>query len=403
MFDQSRTPYPIGDALVRLLLEELPAIVWSTDSGLRFTSCLGAGLPALDLRHDQVVGTTLFEVFGTDDRSFPAIAAHCRALQGESISFEQEWAGNSYQTRVDPLRDETGRIIGCIGVAQGGTERTQMERALHTAQKELDQRVADRTATLAKTNQRLRHEIKERKQTEETIRKEHQYLQYLLELQDRDRQLISCELHDGLVQQLAGAIMRLEAGQLDVGLPILKECMKEARWLIHGLRPPILDEYGVVAAIEELVSQEEDNGKPTVEFSHKIGLGRMPPSLENTIFRIVQESLANARRHSQSMKVRIRVVQREDGIRIEVQDWGVGFNPGKIAEGHFGLEGIKERTRLFRGAFTIRSSPGKGTRILFRGAFTIRSSPGKGTRIVVQLPLLTSSLCPIVSPQSVLH
>jgi len=107
--------------------------------------------------------------------------------------------------------------------------------------------------------------------------------------------------------------------------------------------------------------------------------------LENTIFRIVQESLANARRHSQSMKVRIRVVQREDGIRIEVQDWGVGFNPRKIAEGHFGLEGIKERTRLFRGAFTIRSSP------------------GKGTRIVVQLPLLTSSLCPVVSPQSVLH
>ena len=215
MLDPSRTPYPIGDALVRLLLEELPAIVWSTDSDLRFTSSLGVGLSALHLQHDQVVGTTLFEFFQTDDRSFPAIAAHCRALHGESISFEQKWAGNSYQTRVDPLRDEAGRIIGCIGVAQDSTERTQMERALYSAQGELEQRIADRTATLAKTNQRLRHEIRERKQTEETIRKEQQYLQYLLELQDRDRQLISCELHDGLVQQLAGAIMRLEAGQLD--------------------------------------------------------------------------------------------------------------------------------------------------------------------------------------------
>jgi signal transduction histidine kinase len=126
----------------------------------------------------------------------------------------------------------------------------------------------------------------------------------LLDLKDRDRQLISCELHDGLVQQLAGAIMRFEAGQLDAGLHLLRECMKEARLLIHGLRPPILDECGVVAAIEELVSQEDGEGKPTVDFSHKMALDRLPPSLENTIFRIVQESLTNARRYSQSMKVR---------------------------------------------------------------------------------------------------
>ena len=121
-----------------------------------------------------------------------------------------------------------------------------------------------------------------------------------------------------------------------------------------------------------------------VEFSHKIAFDRLPPSLENTIFRVVQESLTNTRRYSQSKKVRIRLVQQEDGIRIDVKDWGVGFNPRTIAEGHFGLEGIKERTRLFGGAFTIRSSP------------------GKGTRIVVQLPLPASSLCPVVSPQSVL-
>ena len=250
---------------------------------------------------------------------------------------------------------------------------------------ELEQRVADRTATLVKTNQRLRHEIKERKHAEQTIRKEHQYLQYLLDLQDRDRQLISCELHDGLVQQLAGAIMRLEAGHLDAGLEMLRACMKEARWLINGLRPPILDECGLVAAIEDLVSQEEGDGKPTVEFTHKIASDRLPPSLENTIFRIVQESLTNARRHSQSMKVQIKLLQQEDRIRIEVKDWGLGFNPRKIGEGHFGLEGIKERARLFGGAAIIRSSP------------------GKGTRIVVELPLVVSSHAPVAERQSASH
>lgn len=252
----------------------------------------------------------------------------------------------------------------------------------HNAPEELEQRVADRTAKLAKNNRRLRHEITERKQAEQTIRKEHQYLQNLLDLQDRDRQLISCELHDGLVQQLAGAIMRFEAGQLDAGLHLLRECMKEARLLIQGLRPPILDECGLVAAIENLVSQEDGDGKPTVEFSHRVAFDRLPPSLENAIFRIIQESLANARRYSQSMKVRIRLVQREDGIRIEVEDWGIGFNPRKVANGHFGLEGINERAKLFGGAAIIRSSP------------------GKGARIVVELPLLASSLNTVARRQS---
>jgi len=255
----------------------------------------------------------------------------------------------------------------------------------HKVPEEPEQRVADHAATLVETNQRLRHEIKERKHAEQTIRKERQYLQYLLDLQDRDRQLISCELHDGLVQQLAGAIMRFEAGHLDAGLELLRACMKEARWLINGLRPPILDECGLVAAIEDLVSQDSGEGEPTVEFTHKIACDRLPCCLENAIFRIIQESLTNARRHSQSMKVRIRLVRREDGIRIEVEDWGIGFNPRQIAEGHFGLKGINERARLFGGAAIIWSSP------------------GKGTRIVVDLPLAASSLDTVARRQSVSH
>ena len=70
--------------------------------------------------------------------------------------------------------------------------------------------MADRTAGLAQANEQLRHEIKERRQTEELLRKEQRYLRYLLELQDRDRQMVSYEIHDGLVQQLAAAIMQLE-------------------------------------------------------------------------------------------------------------------------------------------------------------------------------------------------
>ena len=214
------------------------------------------------------------------------------------------------------------------------------KRALRKAQEGLERQVADRTAKLAQANEQLRHEIKERRHAEELLLKEQRYLRYLMELQDRDRQMVSYEIHDGLVQQLAAAIMQFEmfsrlAGRADnevwktfeSGLAMLSESMREARRLINGLRSPILDELGVVAAIEDLISQNSNQDKPEIDFVHHLDRERLAPSLENVIFRIVQESLTNARRYSQSDRLLVRLTQRDDYIRIEVQDWGIGFNP----------------------------------------------------------------------------
>lgn len=144
----------------------------------------------------------------------------------------------------------------------------------------------------------------------------------------------------------------------------LLQCMREARHLINGLRSPILDEFGVVAAIDDLVAQGGGPGNPQIEFVHRLGSDRLASSLENAIFRIVQESLTNARRYSQSHRLLVKLTRRDDCIRIAVQDWGIGFNPKKVGDGHFGLEGIRERARLFGGSAIIKSTPGKGTRIV---------------------------------------
>jgi signal transduction histidine kinase len=225
-------------------------------------------------------------------------------------------------------------------------------------------------------NERSRHEVKERWQTEEQSLTEQQYLHYLLELQDRDRQLVSYEIHDGFVQQLAAAIMQFaafsrlkEAGDGEVwksfeaGLKALNDCMREARRLVLGLRSPILDECGVVAAIKDIISQDSARDKPKIDFVHNLDGERMAPALENTIYRILQEGLTNARRYSQSERVLVRLTRRDRYIRIQVQDWGIGFNPRELGGGHFGLEGIQKRARLFGGSATIKSSVGKGTRI----------------------------------------
>jgi two-component system sensor histidine kinase NreB len=251
------------------------------------------------------------------------------------------------------------------------------KRQLRKAQDGHERRVVDNTARLAQANEQLRHEIKERRYAEERLLKEQQTLRHLLELRDRDRQMVSYEIHDGLVQQLVASIMQLRTFSrltvrsgneawtvFETGLQMLNECMREARQLINGLRSPVLDEFGVVAAIEDLISQDSNQNKLESSFVHRLDRERLAPSLENVIFRIVQESLTNARRYSQSDRLLIRLTQRDDNIRIEVQDWGIGFNPREVGDGHFGLEGIQERARLFGGSATIKSALGKGTRIV---------------------------------------
>ena len=86
--------------------------------------------------------------------------------------------------------------------------------------------------------------------------------------------------------------------------------------------------------------------------------------MENVIYRIVQEGMANARNHSKSDKVLVALMQRGDRLRITIRDWGVGFNPASSHDNRFGIEGIRQRARLLGGTCDIKSRPGKGTRIV---------------------------------------
>jgi len=255
--------------------------------------------------------------------------------------------------------------------------RRQAEQALQKAHETLERRVEQRTAELALLNRELQREIEQRKQTEEALHAEKQGLRRMLEMQDRDRRLITYEIHDGLTQQLTAANMQFQAFEqlmttdrdaaLDVfhaGLRLLTQGLAEARRIISGLRPPILDESGVVAAIEHLVCDRGDSHDPRIEFDADVRFDRLQPVLENSLFRIVQESLTNARQHSKSDKVRVSMVQHNNHVRLEIRDWGVGFSPDSV-QGHcFGLRGIRERARLLQGEATINSTPGEGTHIV---------------------------------------
>ena len=218
-------------------------------------------------------------------------------------------------------------------------------------------------------------DISERKRAEEAVLREQARLRRLLESSDRDRKLTAYEIHDGLAQHIAGAKMQFEAAlhlkdeypeaeAYERGLELLIRGMDESRRLISGLRPPILDEAGVVAAIEHLTRDPTMQEGPEIAFVFNVQFDRLEPLLENAIFRIVQESVTNACRHSDTSKVQVRLTQENGRIHIEVEDWGIGFDQDDIAETSFGIGGVRERARLLGGQATIDSAPGQGTRII---------------------------------------
>ena len=100
---------------LRLLVDQFPAVFWTTDRELRFTSSLGAGLATLGLGPNQLVGMTLPEFFEAD-QSQP-LEAHRRALQGRSVTYLMRWGGRTFHAHVAPLRDAQGRTIGTICLA----------------------------------------------------------------------------------------------------------------------------------------------------------------------------------------------------------------------------------------------------------------------------------------------
>src|SRR5690606_761268 len=112
------------------------------------------------------------------------------------------------------------------------------------------------------------------------------------------------------------------------GVSLLREALAEGRRLISDLRPPILDERGVIAAIEYLVSEFRQD-IPRLQFIEHTHCGRLAPTLEVAIFRITQEALSNIRKHSGSKRARIELLQHGEWLRLVVRDWGRGFLPNE--------------------------------------------------------------------------
>ena len=186
-------------------------------------------------------------------------------------------------------------------------------------------------------------------------------------IQERERKLTAYEIHDGIIQYAAGALMLLEAQEgrssniRDVTAQ-LQKIMEEGRRLVNGLGPPVLDEAGVVAAISHLICEQE-TASLQIMLEVQTDFDRLDPRLEICIYRIVQEAITNAKKHSRSDKVRIELGHDGQRVHLEIRDWGVGFDHDVCKPGSHGLRGMTERVQLLGGNLAIEGAPGAGTNV----------------------------------------
>jgi PAS domain S-box-containing protein len=132
--EKSQTETAEQSARLRIVVERMPAVLWTTDADLNFVTSMGAGLQSLGHKANEVSGRSLYDYFGTRDPSFAPIAAHLRALRGEATTYVTTWMNRTFESHTEPLRDANNGVVGVIGIALDSTDRVLVEEALRESE-----------------------------------------------------------------------------------------------------------------------------------------------------------------------------------------------------------------------------------------------------------------------------
>jgi signal transduction histidine kinase len=193
----------------------------------------------------------------------------------------------------------------------------------------------------------------------------------------RERNRLARELHDTLAHTLSAMSVQLQAlevlldGDLEAARATLRtlqdmtrQGVGEARRALGALRASPLEDLGLLEALRRLAESTAERAGLRLALDLPDSLDDLRPDLEQHLYRIAEEALANVVRHANAATLTVRLRQRGDGVTLLIADDGLGFDPATAtADGHYGLRGIQERARLVGGALTIDSQPGQGARL----------------------------------------
>jgi two-component system, NarL family, sensor kinase len=257
------------------------------------------------------------------------------------------------------------------------TARKRAEDALRASEsrfrdlaQNLDREVQAQTAELRSRNEQMLHAAEGLKELSGR----------LLQIQDEERRRVARDLHDSAGQMVTA--LDLELGSLSEEIRrdaphlgkklesfqnLVQQLHREIRTTSYLLHPPLLDEAGLNSALSWYVQGVSQRSGIEIQLDVAEGFGRLPRDLELAIFRLVQESLTNIHRHSESKTAAIRLEHRDETVSVEIQDEGKGIAAErleKILEGGsgVGISGMRERLRQFGGELQIESGA-SGTRV----------------------------------------
>lgn len=193
---------------------------------------------------------------------------------------------------------------------------------------------------------------------------------------EQERKYIARELHDEFGQALTAAKINLRLALAQAGregaeerisdtIALVERLITQVRALSLDLRPPLLDELGLLPALEGYLAAVSERSGVPIDVQLPPQLPRAAPERDIAVFRIVQEAITNALRHAQPQRLHVALAAEPEGVRIDVRDDGRGFDPSAVAAagGGFGLFGMRERVHDLGGRWQLQSAPGQGTRI----------------------------------------
>lgn len=202
----------------------------------------------------------------------------------------------------------------------------------------------------------------------------------IIRAQEEERKRVAREIHDGPAQNLANIVMQTEfcikllekrpeliKEELIRLVDLVRNSLQDMRKIIFNLRPMVLDDLGLIPAIKKYTEQYQKEYNIYVNITIFGQERRLDSSLEVALFRIIQESLTNIKKHAEAKQAVIKIEFLENKIIVSVKDDGKGFDLKSHVEKQnsgFGLLGMKERLQLLKGTLKIKTAPGKGTEII---------------------------------------
>jgi len=336
-----------NEAHLRTLIETVPDLVWLKDPdgvyiscNLKFERFFGAKEAIIKGKTDHdFVDKELADFFRKKDKA--AMVAGIPIVNEEEVTYADDGHKELLETIKTPMFDSKGKLVGVLGVARDITERKHAENLV----RDLSQR--------------------------------------LMQAQELERKMISCELHDSIAQDLSTLKLycnRLfekqsspgsDTANLAKGVPVLiDQIITTVRDLAYNLRPPSLDDLGIVHALEVFCEEFAEKNDITVDFQaagvHGSTLGS---DIQINLYRLVMEGLNNILKHADASYATVRLVGASPNIILRIKDNGKGFDVKErefkmVNEKRMGLRSMKERVNLLQGQMSIHSQLKKGTEII---------------------------------------